>query len=224
MITQQFPKLRALFIGDLTAEDSEISWIQQSDITPILNALPDLEVLTVRGGEGLVVKPFTHQKLTSLTFQTGGLPKNVVGNVGQSTAPALEHLEFWFGVQDYGGDTEIADLEPLLHSKSFPSLKSLGLRNSVFTAEFMTMLASAPLVQRLQKLDLSQGVLTDEHVQLLVDSKSFGHLTALNLTENYLSEDMVQKLQKLSFEVNASEQKEPDEWDEEICYYPSVTE
>lgn len=44
-----FPALRALFFGDITFEESEISWIQQCDLAPLLISLPRLEEFTVRG-------------------------------------------------------------------------------------------------------------------------------------------------------------------------------
>ena len=51
--------LTALFLGEMTCEENEISWIQQGDVTPLLRAFPRLEVLRVRGGEGLELQPGT---------------------------------------------------------------------------------------------------------------------------------------------------------------------
>ena len=45
--------IKAIFIGDIESAECEISWIRQSDISPILRAYPQLEILQVRGGEGL---------------------------------------------------------------------------------------------------------------------------------------------------------------------------
>src|SRR5688500_2388943 len=45
--------LKHLFIGDIVSEECECSWIQQSDMTPLLNAFPNLQSLSIRGGEGL---------------------------------------------------------------------------------------------------------------------------------------------------------------------------
>lgn len=45
--------LRAVFVGDLVAEEAEISWIEQSDVTALLTAFPQLTHLGVRGGTGL---------------------------------------------------------------------------------------------------------------------------------------------------------------------------
>jgi hypothetical protein len=39
----RLPSLRALFLGDIPYEDCEISWITQSDLTPLFDAFPRLE-------------------------------------------------------------------------------------------------------------------------------------------------------------------------------------
>ncbi|MEM7036823.1 MAG: hypothetical protein AAF570_07590 [Bacteroidota bacterium] len=46
----KFSSLRHLFFGDITFEESEISWIENEDMTALLNAFPELETLTVRWG------------------------------------------------------------------------------------------------------------------------------------------------------------------------------
>ena len=40
----KFPALRALFVGDITCEECEISWIQQSDVGPLLPAINHCEL------------------------------------------------------------------------------------------------------------------------------------------------------------------------------------
>ena len=46
----RLPALRALFLGDITCDECEISWIQQTLVSPILAAYPALECLRVRSG------------------------------------------------------------------------------------------------------------------------------------------------------------------------------
>ena len=84
--------LRALFLGELTGEESEVSWIHQSDVAPLLVAYQRLEVLRVRGGEGLEISPVKHESLRELAFETGGLPVEVVRGIDESDLPALAHL------------------------------------------------------------------------------------------------------------------------------------
>lgn len=112
--------LEAVFIGDMTSEENEISWIEQSDVTALLNAFPGLLELGVRGGTDLVFSPSKHERLRSLTIETGGLPVDVIRGILDSELPALERLDLWLGVSAYGGDADVADLAPLLSGTRFP--------------------------------------------------------------------------------------------------------
>src|ERR671921_643267 len=47
----RFPALRALFLADVTGEECEISWLQLTDVTPVLETFPLLEEFGVRGGD-----------------------------------------------------------------------------------------------------------------------------------------------------------------------------
>src|SRR4051794_22986516 len=86
----RFPALRAAFLGALQSEECEISWIQQSDVTPLLEVFPQLERLEVRGGVGLELTPVRHGALRILRFESGGLPAAVVRAVGQCDLPVLD--------------------------------------------------------------------------------------------------------------------------------------
>lgn len=93
----RFPALRAVFLGDMVGEECEISWINQTDVTPLLAAYPALEEFGVRGGSGLRFPAVSHRALRSLVIETGGLPAEVVRGVGGSDLPALVHLDLWLG-------------------------------------------------------------------------------------------------------------------------------
>src|SRR5262245_23786562 len=66
--------LEHLFLGDIISEEQEISWIQQSDISPLFAALPRLRTLRVRGSDKLEVGAVRHEHLEELAFESGGLP------------------------------------------------------------------------------------------------------------------------------------------------------
>ena len=53
-------RLKGLFIGDITYEECEISWIIQSDVSPVLTAYPELELFRVRGGQDLSLGQLDH--------------------------------------------------------------------------------------------------------------------------------------------------------------------
>ena len=95
--------LKAIFIGDIHYEESEISWIRQGDISPVLRAYPQLEVLQIRGGDGLQFNaPIRHDNLQTLIIETGGLSSETVTQICNMNLPELEHLELWFGADEYG--------------------------------------------------------------------------------------------------------------------------
>ncbi|MFF8946836.1 STM4015 family protein [Streptomyces sp. NPDC014864] len=184
----ELPALRALFLGDMEAEECEISWIIQGDVAPLLNGFPELEEFGVRGGSNLVFPALTHRRLRSLTVQTGGLPAAAVRGMAAGDFPALEHLDLWLGTSEYGGDCELSDVAPFLEGTRLPSLRHLGLRNSDIQDEIAAAVASAPVVARLETLDLSMGVLTDEGATALLGGRPLTHLKRLDLHHNYLSD------------------------------------
>ncbi|MER8037259.1 STM4015 family protein [Streptomyces hydrogenans] len=186
--------LEAVFLGDMTFEDCEISWIVQSDVTPLLAAYPALRELGVRGGTGLAFPSVRHTGLETLVVEAGGLGAEVVRGIAGSELPALERLELWLGTDEYGGDASPEDLAPLLSGEAFPALRSLGLCNSVIEDRVAAAVAGAPVVARLDRLDLSMGVLTDEGAGALLDGQPLTHLRELDLEHHYLSAAMRDRL------------------------------
>ncbi|THA33386.1 leucine-rich repeat domain-containing protein [Streptomyces sp. A1277] len=186
--------LEAVFVGDLTMEEAEISWIEQSDVTALLSAFPALVELGVRGGSELVFPATRHERLRALTIETGGLAAQVVRGVLASELPALERLDLWLGVSAYGGDAEVADLAPLLSGTRFPALHHLSLRNSEMQNEIAAAVASAPLVARLRTLDLSCGTLGDEGAAALLEGQPLTHLDVLDLHHHFLTEAMEERV------------------------------
>jgi hypothetical protein len=218
-------RLRYLFFGDVSAEESEISWINQSDLSPLLEAYPKLEHLTVRGGTGLSLGTPRHARLRELVIQTGGLPRSVVHEVGSADLPALEHLELWLGAEDYGGDSTVEDLAPLLKAEGFPRLKYLGLKNSPSTDDIAAVVALAPVTARLEVLDLSMGTLGDEGAAALLGSPAVKRLRKLDIHHHYVSPGLVEKLKGLGIEVDADDVQEPDDWgDGEMHRFNAVSE
>ncbi len=211
----RFTNLKALFIGDMTSEDCEISWIIQSDISPILRAYPNLEILQVRGGTHLAFNPpVRHDNLKALVVETGGLSRVTVDEICTMNLPALEHLEIWFGSANYGGDAWIENVKPILEDLIFPNLNYLGLRNSEFTDEIAHAIVYSPLLDSISILDLSMGTLGNDAAQVLLDCPKINNLDMLNLDDNFLSEETIKKFLKLDVEVYSDEQKQ-----EERDYY-----
>lgn len=220
----RLPNLRALFFGDIISEESEISWIRQTDISPLFDAYPALEYFSVRGAEGLQLGALRHKNLKSLVIQSGGLGAAVTRAAIKADLPALEHLELWLGTPDYGGDTTIADLEPLLSGSRFPRLRYLGLRDSEIADQIAAAVAQAPILERIRMLDLSLGTLSDEGAAALLSSPLVSRLEKLDLHHHFCTDETVARLQQLGIEIDVSEQEEPDEHGGEVWRYVSVSE
>jgi hypothetical protein len=220
----RLPNLRAIFFGDIISEECEISWIQQTDISPLFAAYPHLEHFCVRGSSGLQLGALHHTNLKSLVIQSGGLDVGIVRAVVNAELPNLEHLELWLGTDSYGANTTVADLEPLLSGAQFPTLGYLGLRDSDIADQIAVPLAQAPILARIRILDLSLGTLGDEGAAALLASPAVANLAKLDIHHHYCSDEMVARLTRLGIEVDASEQEQPDEYGGEFHRYVAVGE
>jgi hypothetical protein len=210
----KLPNLKHLFVGEITYEECEISWINQTDLSPLLDAYPKLQSLRARGGTGLAFGKVKHDALQELAIETGGLSKSSLRQIFQLELPALTHLELLLGEENYGFDGSVQDLQPLLTGKLFPKLKYLGLMNSAIADDIAAVVVNSPLVERLEVLDLSMGNMTDEGVNSLHGLAECKQLKKLNISHHFASAETVEKLRAvLTCEVIADDPQEPeDEW------------
>lgn len=225
-VRDRLPNLKHIFIGDITYEDCEISWLAQADMSPLLYAYPQLEILQVRGGVGLAFdNAAEHENLRALILETGGLSRETLHQVYAWDFPALTHLEFWFGSENYGGNCWEQDLSPVLEDLCFPQLAYLGLRNSKFANEMMDRVARSPLLPSLQVLDLSLGTLSDEGAAKLLTCAAARALRILNVSQSYLSDVMIDQLVTAGISVRAEAQRQEEEYEEpEYRRYCAVSE
>ncbi|MBS2035578.1 STM4015 family protein [bacterium] len=214
-LKDRFPRLVALYLGDITYEECEMSWIQQSDLSPLLQAYPQLQLLRTRGGEGLAIKHPVHAGLRALALESGGLRAEVVHSLSQAEMPNLEYLELWLGTEDYGASVTVEDLQPIFNGQLFPKLKYLGLRNSDQADAIARAVVKAPILQQLDTLDLSLGTLSDEGAQALLTIQA--PLKRLCLHHHYISAELVRKLKELPLSLDATNPSNMDE-DEEYRY------
>ncbi|SDG78602.1 hypothetical protein SAMN05421505_10817 [Sinosporangium album] len=190
----RFPALRSIFLGAITSEENEMSWIQQTDVTPILEAFPRLTRLDVRGSDGLTLRPVRHEALRTLRFETGGLPVEVLRGVLDSDLPRLERLDLWLGVPNYGCTVSLGDLSPLLSGERLPALTHLGVENSDQQDEIAALVAASPLVARLACLSLALGTFGDEGAEALLAGQPLTHLKRLDLRHHFMSDSMMSRL------------------------------
>jgi hypothetical protein len=202
----QLASLRALFVGDISMEENEVSWIHQSDLSALWQAFPRLEVLGIRGSNGLSLGKIKHNHLRALTVECGGLPKDVLAQIAASSLPALEHLELYLGTGDYGWDGAIADVKPLLSGNLFPQLKYLGLRDSEIADEVAQAVVASPLLARIETLDLSLGTLGDPGGEALLAAPATKKLKKLDLHYHFISPAVARRFAQLGIDVDLSDE------------------
>ncbi|MDO5609215.1 MAG: STM4015 family protein [Pseudomonadota bacterium] len=211
----ELPALKALFVGDMTYEDCEISWIIQTRYNDLLDAFPELHELRVRGSTQLQLTPFTHNVLQSLSIETGGLPSAIVNAIAASELPMLRHLELWLGDDNYGFDGDIQTYAALLNAIKPERLHTLALRNATISDGLATHIAQQPWLGQLHTLDLSMGTIGDVGAQALFESPHLAGLEKLDVSHHYISPQWQAKLKTLPVELVMNDPQDADETDGE---------
>ncbi|MCA9173612.1 MAG: hypothetical protein KDB14_03920 [Planctomycetales bacterium] len=215
------PKLasvKAMFFGDIVYRDTEISWIQHRDISPLLSAY-QLEEFALRGVGGLQIGQLKLPHMKRLTFQAGGLPSEIIRQIVACEMPNLESLDLWLGVEQYWGNATADDLAPILDG-CFPKVKRLALCNKEKLYELLPAILTAPILKKLQRLDLSMSTLIDEEAELLLShAKPLKKLKELDLSQNFLSADMVEQLKNAGLPLIANDQRQVEVYDDEVYRY-----
>ncbi|MDB4959383.1 MAG: hypothetical protein JWO36_6952 [Myxococcales bacterium] len=211
--------IRKIVIGDNV---DQISWYNVGNLSKLWKAIPGLRSLEIEAGSftlGTIDLP----NLTHAVFKTGGLSQASGKSIASASWPKIETLDIYYGDDNYGGDCTVEDVQPLLDRTDLKSLKTLGLRNSMFADELCKVLGHAKIVKQLSKLDLSLGCMGDEGVAALVELKdAFKHLDVLDLSHNYLSPAGVKAAKVLAKKVETGDQRDDDGDPEDRS--PSVSE
>lgn len=217
-LAARMPDFKALFVGDMTYEECEISWIiQGTRYHELLQAFPQLELLRIRGATSLELQPVTHAGLRTLVIESGGLPSTVAQALAQSRFPALEHLELWLGSDDYGFDGDVALYRQVVGQLRTPSLRVLGLRDSQIADELAVWLAGEDWVASLEVLDLSLGTIGDAGAKALLASPHLAGLKRLDLSHHYISPELQEQLRAAIPGVVLDDAQEPDDDDRYVA-------
>lgn len=207
----ELPALRALFVGDMSYEECEISWIVQGDYNPLLAAFPGLRSLRIRGSTDLTLAPFSHAALQELAIECGGLPERIVGAIAGSTLPALKRLELWLGDENYGFDGDVQSYARLLDAIDASRLDYLGLRDAQISDALAQYLAGCAWLGRLDTLDLSMGTIGDAGAQALCGSPHLAGLKTLDLSHHYIGDAWQAKLKALPCRVVLDDPQDEDD-------------
>ena len=76
-------------------------------MSPVLDAMPLLNNLKIKGTNNLSIGKKPRPNLKSLEIISGGLPDSVVEDILGSDLPNLEKLVLYVGVEDYGFDGDM---------------------------------------------------------------------------------------------------------------------
>ncbi|MEH2176951.1 STM4015 family protein [Nostoc sp.] len=203
-------KLKAIFIGDIKYSEYMISSIVQSDISPLLKAYPQLEIIQIRGGDGLEFSQLKHESLKAIIIESGALNRRTIAQICALELPALQHLELWLGSSLYGGNSSVDDLMPIISGELFPTLSYLGLQNSEYSDDIARALVNTPAIKFLNILDLTMGTLSDEGAEALLNCSYLNKLDIFNVNDNFLSNEMIERLSQLDCQLIYDWQKEED--------------
>jgi hypothetical protein len=219
-------KLTALFLGDMDSEICEVSWIQQTDLSPIFEAFPKLQTLKTRGSDGLSLGRMKLPQLYTLIMESGGLGVAILNQIAHGETPQLNHLELWLGSYEYGCDITPEQLTHFLSElHKFPKLTSLGLCNFEASDELARVISETGLPASITRLDLSKGNLSDKGAQYLLEAGDrLKQLQTLDLHYHYLSTAMMERLSKLPIQVDVSNQQIGEEYDGETYRYIFLSE
>lgn len=216
--------LQEIFFGDIVMEESECSWIDHGDMSPLLSAFPKLTHLAIRGCGGLSFGGMEHSNLRSLVIQCGGLTASVISSIRNAKLPNLEHLELWLGEENYGGEFELDDLRPFVFEPLFPKLIYLGLKNSEVEDGIAALVAESPILDRIKVLDLSMGTLSDKGGEALLSNPGLKNLEFLDLHHHYMTDPMVARFNALGIKVCLDDKQEEELDDDEVWRFISVSE
>ncbi len=210
--------IKGIFFGDITYEENEVSWIENMNHGPLLQALPNLETYQVRGGNNLSLgTDLKHPNLKKLIIETGGMSKNILNEIASADLPKLTHLELWLGDEGYGFDASIEDITNAYRGHQpdhLPSLKYLGLRNSEVADEIAVALIDDPVFDKIEVLDLSKGTLGNEGAEAILKNPSILKLQKMDLHHNYISDELAAKIGALGIEINLDDREpNPGEYD-----------
>jgi uncharacterized protein (TIGR02996 family) len=190
----------------------DISGTYLNVLEPLYALAPDLEHLEINLGN-MELGTINLPNLRHFEVWTGGFTSDNMKAVVAATWPKLETLLLRFGgSEDYGANTTVEDVLPLLAANGIPNVRHLALANSPFIDALIPHLAKSPLLKQITKLDLSLGEMSDAGATAIVEhAAAFKHLESLNVHRNYLSEASVTALKGVVANVDGGGQEDPDD-------------
>jgi uncharacterized protein (TIGR02996 family) len=201
------PPLRLLEIADFdqTAMDQiDISRAPIGDLSGLSEAYPRLEDVVLKGTGDVALGELRLLHARRFALRTSQLTRKTLAAIVRAPWPALEELELWFGdpADHYGAECELADAVELLGCE-LPALRSLALRNAMFSDEVVPAIVSWRGAAQLEELDFALGTLTDAGARALAaDRHRLPKLRRLGVFECALSGDGLALLREAGFALD----------------------
>lgn len=201
--------LKALFIGDVNLSRLYLGSDLDHNISYILLAYPELELLKFRCHNWskphhcqdlLRIKftPVKHERLKTLIIESYRINNYLLKDFFQLELPALEYLELWGAdvKSEYNSQIGMYELVGLLTTK-LPKLKYLGLHKHNGYNDLAFALANSPILENLVELDLSVGGINDIGLEALFKCPALRELDTFDISYNCINYEMIEKMNKL---------------------------
>ncbi len=193
--------LQRLVLAELPGSSIELNATQLGPLDGLMEALPNLRSLTLRGGT-MSLDTLEHEHLQDLRIEAAPLSAGNAQAVGQGSLPMLSRLSL------SAGQAQAPIMGALLDAQRWPALRHLAITQTETTEVLLEALLNAPLLRQLQTLDLSAGSLDDAQVERLLSGQSaLEHLEHLDLSGNFLSAGRCEDLQSLAQTVDLTRQR-----------------
>jgi uncharacterized protein (TIGR02996 family) len=232
MAAEPHPPLRLLEIADF--DQSEIDNIDISrapigDLSRLSELYPRLEDVVLKGNGDARLGDLRLLHARRFAYRTSQLTRATLATITRAPWPALEELELWFGDPDaeYGAECELADAEQLLGCE-LPKLRSLALRNAMFSDEVVPAIVAWRGAAQLEELDFALGTLSDDGAdRLIAERHRLPKLRRLGVFECALSLGGLERLRDAGLPVDDRAIAPKFEWREphqKTGRYASVSE
>ncbi len=97
-----FPNLRLSSLVMLPMKNAKSLWMNMTDFSPLWRPFPGVEILKIRGSQGLSLGKIKHRHLRELYLESGGLGTDVLQQVITCRVTRARGTEHLLGSSSYG--------------------------------------------------------------------------------------------------------------------------
>lgn len=205
-VKDRLKNLKSLTIGYIAPEIRPKKRIFHCNMEEFLLAFPQLEVLSIRGSDGLSLgdRPCL-ENLRQLEIDSHNLDWGVVSQINDAYFPRLRHLDLCIG--EGGFRMKPRYISHILEEDIFPELIHLGIKNTNYMDNLVPAIVNSCLMEKLDSLNFSWCDIMTKGARAICNSTLINNVS-IDLTGNCLSEKMVEELEKLKISIDLEEQRD----------------